>query len=171
MKKSRFSEEQMVKILREADKSPVAQVAKRHGVSEQTIYGWRKRFGKLECSSRDGDSLVELGSGHSRMAGNDDLHQAFHSRSADGLHVAFQQGLEGLRGFHSGYCGATEAGSARSVRGLCATNLGDRIRFSSSSRRRHSSRIKTNILDKRGDIALMGRRRWLLGRRRGPFQS
>ena len=49
MKKSRFSEQQRVKILREADKSPVARVAKKHGVSEQTIYAWRKRFGQLEA--------------------------------------------------------------------------------------------------------------------------
>ncbi len=49
MKKSRFSEQQMVKISREADKSPVAQVAKKHAISEQTIYLWRKRFGKLEA--------------------------------------------------------------------------------------------------------------------------
>jgi putative transposase len=49
MKKSRFSEDQMVKILREADKSPVTQVAKKHGVSEQSIYAWRKRFGTLEA--------------------------------------------------------------------------------------------------------------------------
>jgi putative transposase len=47
MKASRFSEEKMVSILREADRSPVSQVARAHGISDQTIYNWRQCFGGM----------------------------------------------------------------------------------------------------------------------------
>ena len=50
MKKTGFTDEQMVTILREADTKPVSDVAKKHGVSAQTIYSWRKHFGSLEPS-------------------------------------------------------------------------------------------------------------------------
>ena len=48
MKKARFTDEQIVRILQEADRDPIAAVAKRHGVvGESSIYVWRKRFGDM----------------------------------------------------------------------------------------------------------------------------
>jgi molecular chaperone GrpE len=40
----------MVAILREADRGSVAEAARQHKISEQTIYIWRKKFGVLDAS-------------------------------------------------------------------------------------------------------------------------
>lgn len=48
MKHGRFSDKQIVRILRETDQDSVAEAAKRHGVSQSTIYAWRRWFGQLD---------------------------------------------------------------------------------------------------------------------------
>ena len=65
MRKSRFSDEQIVAMLREADTSPVGTVAKKHGVSEQAIYTWRKRFGALQTD--DVKRLKQLEAENARL--------------------------------------------------------------------------------------------------------
>jgi len=60
MKKSRFSEEQMVTILREADRTTVAEAAKKHKVSEATIYAWCKHFGQMEATDVKRLKALEL---------------------------------------------------------------------------------------------------------------
>ncbi|WP_220637150.1 transposase [Georgfuchsia toluolica] len=45
--RSWHEEEQVVRILREADRDSVVDVAKRHGISKASIYAWRKRLGEM----------------------------------------------------------------------------------------------------------------------------
>ena len=65
IKRSRFTDEQIVRILQEADRDPVAQVAKRHGVSEPSIYAWRKKFGDMGAD--DVRRLKQLEQENSRL--------------------------------------------------------------------------------------------------------
>ena len=51
MKKSRFSETQIVSILKLADAGmPVKEVCRKHGISEPTYYNWKSRYGGMEAS-------------------------------------------------------------------------------------------------------------------------
>jgi putative transposase len=51
MKKKRFTEEKIIGILKEHEAGATAAVlARRHGVSEQSIYRWKAKFGGLEVS-------------------------------------------------------------------------------------------------------------------------
>ncbi|MDB4875114.1 MAG: transposase, partial [Gemmatimonadetes bacterium] len=46
MKKSRFSEEQIIAVLQEWDAgAKVADLVRRHSVTEQTLYRWKKKYG------------------------------------------------------------------------------------------------------------------------------
>ena len=51
MKKSRFSEEQIIGILKEQESGiKTADVCRRHGVSEATFYKWKSKYGGLQVS-------------------------------------------------------------------------------------------------------------------------
>lgn len=50
MRKSKFSESQIVAILKEADNGiPVPEVLRNHGISGATFYKWRSKYGALEA--------------------------------------------------------------------------------------------------------------------------
>ena len=51
MKRTRFTEEQIIGLLKEAEAgAKTADLARRHGVSEATIYNWKAKYGGLEVS-------------------------------------------------------------------------------------------------------------------------
>ncbi len=47
MKKKRFTEEQIVRILRAAETTTIEAAARQYSVSEQSIYRWKRQFGQM----------------------------------------------------------------------------------------------------------------------------
>ena len=51
MKRQRFTEEQIIGILREQDAgAKAADLARKHGISEATLYNWKAKYGGLDVS-------------------------------------------------------------------------------------------------------------------------
>ena len=51
MRRGRFSEEQIIAILREQESGmTTAEVCRRHGISSATFYSWKSKYGGLEVS-------------------------------------------------------------------------------------------------------------------------
>ncbi len=51
MKKSRFTDSQIIAILKQAEAgSPVAELCREHGISTATFYNWRSKFGGMDAS-------------------------------------------------------------------------------------------------------------------------
>jgi putative transposase len=51
MKKKRFTEEQIISILKEGEAGvPTAELCRKHGVSTASYYKWRSRYGGMEVS-------------------------------------------------------------------------------------------------------------------------
>ena len=51
MKRKRFSEEQIIAILKEHEaRVPVSELCRKHGVSDASIYKWKAKFGGMEVS-------------------------------------------------------------------------------------------------------------------------
>ena len=66
MKRSRFSDEQIIAMLKENEAgAKVDDICRRHGVSGATFYGWRKKFGGMERS--DAKRLRELDAENAKL--------------------------------------------------------------------------------------------------------
>lgn len=66
MKKTRFSEEQIIRVLKESEAgAKTAELCRKHGISEPTFYNWKAKYGGMTVS--DARKLKELETENARL--------------------------------------------------------------------------------------------------------
>ena len=100
MKRSRFSEEQMIGVLREQEAGrKVAEVCRKHGISEPTFYAWKAKFGGMSVS--DAKRLKQLEDENAKLkklrCGDTDTAEATRGR-ASAVRLAALEAAAGTRG-------------------------------------------------------------------------
>ncbi len=66
MRRSQFTEEQIIKILKQAESgTPTTEVCRQHGISKGTFFKWKAKFGGMEVS--DAKKLRGLEQENSRL--------------------------------------------------------------------------------------------------------
>ena len=61
MKRKKFTEEQIIKVLKQAEQGmPVKELLRQHGIAMQTFYRWKSKFGGMEVSDAKKMKALEL---------------------------------------------------------------------------------------------------------------
>ena len=99
MRKSRFSEEQIIAILTEQERgTPTAEVCQRHGVSDATLYKWKAKYGGMAISDarrlKRAVTLTERGRRKPQPLGSADEAGGL-APDAEGLEAVVPSGLSG----------------------------------------------------------------------------
>lgn len=69
MKRSRFSEEQIIGVLKEHEAgAKAADLARKHGISEATLYNWKAKYGGMDVS--EAKRLKALEDENAKLKGN-----------------------------------------------------------------------------------------------------